>query len=623
MQLVHRHIQLAALVVFKVQELLVALARVERHQAMVAADAVLAVHHRIAELQFGQVAHHRIDGGGLLLLAAAGAARGARVQLGFGDKGELPLWSRIGQREAALQRRHRDREMRFAGKERGKVVHRLRAQAAFGKQLQQRLAPAGGVGAHQHAGLLVEQQRFQVDQRVFGAPVDGDIGQDRRERRLVRAWLRLQHQARHRLGADEELLLGQEQVGRRQQRALAVVPHEVVALRGVGPEAADRLIDVAREGELRIRGQVVEQRRAFLEEQRQVVLDARRWHAVADVLVDRRLGRVTLEDFAPAAAERSTRGFVERELAARQQAHFLDRVQAALRVRVERADGLDLVAEQVDPVRQRRAHRVQVDQAAAHAVFARAHHGADVLVAGQRELRLQRGFVQALALLEEEGVGGQEGRRREPVQRGAGRHQHHVALPALDIVQRGQAFGDQVLVRREAVVGQRFPVGQQAHAQFGREPGDFLGQALGVDGIGAHHCQHRHACAVLPRVGGKSQCIGRATQAGHGVAQAGLDQRQVDEGQGKRSVRHVGNGSFKTTTPRRHRGRGSDRMLRAHGGTRPRRRARMRHGDGQGPYYRMRPGCLAGATAPALAQPPQLHFAIHFLLQPCPLAALP
>jgi hypothetical protein len=61
----------------------------------------------------------------------------------------------------------------------------------------------------------------------------------------------------------------------------------------------------------------------LLEEQRQVVLDAGRRHAVADVLVDRRFGRVALEQFAPAAAEGGARGFVERELAAGQQAHFL------------------------------------------------------------------------------------------------------------------------------------------------------------------------------------------------------------------------------------------------------------------------------------------------------------
>jgi hypothetical protein len=51
--------------------------------------------------------------------------------------------------------------------------------------------------------------------------------------------------------------------------------------------------------------------------------------------------------------------------------------------------------------------------------------------------------------LEVEGVAGQEGGRREPVQRGGGRHQHHVGLFLADAPQRGQALADQVLVRRE------------------------------------------------------------------------------------------------------------------------------------------------------------------------------
>ncbi len=413
MQLVDRHIQLAALVVVQMQEFLVALAHVERDQALVAADAVLAVHDRIADLQLGQVAHHRVDAAGLLLLAAAGAARGIRIELGLGDEGEIGMAVGTGQHEAALQRCHRDRERRVAGEEGRAVLDRVRTQAAVGEQLQQRLAAARRVGAHQHACLLAQQQRLQVDQRVLGAAIDRDVGQRGRQRRRIGAGRALlQHQPRQRLGGAEELLFVQEQLRGRQQRPFAVVPHEVVALLRIGPEAADRVVDRADIGQLRAGRQVVEQRRGRLEEQRQVVLDAGRRHAVADVLVDRRLARVALEHLAPAAAERGTRGLVERKLAAGQQAHFLDRVQAALRVRVERANGFDLVAEQVDPVGQRGAHREQVDQAAAHAVFAGPHHRADVLVAGQRELRLQRGLVEPFALLEEEGVGGQEGGRR-------------------------------------------------------------------------------------------------------------------------------------------------------------------------------------------------------------------
>jgi hypothetical protein len=78
--------------------------------------------------------------------------------------------------------------------------------------------------------------------------------------------------------------------------------------------------------------QVVEDRRGLLEEQRQVVLDAGGGDAVAHVLVDAALGRVALQQLAPAAAKARRGVVVHRELAAGQQAHLGHRVQAALRV---------------------------------------------------------------------------------------------------------------------------------------------------------------------------------------------------------------------------------------------------------------------------------------------------
>ena len=44
-------------------------------------------------------------------------------------------------------------------------------------------------------------------------------------------------------------------------------------------------------------------------------------------------------------------------------------------------------------------------------------------------------------------------------------------------------------MRREAVVGQCFPIGKQAHAQLGREPWDFLKQALGISSAGGQYGQ--------------------------------------------------------------------------------------------------------------------------------------
>lgn len=162
-------------------------------------------------------------------------------------------------------------------------------------------------------------------------------------------------------------------------------------------------------------------------------------------------------------------------------------VEAALGVGIEGADGVDLVVEQVDAEGHRRAHGEQVDQSAAHCVFAGAHHLRHVGVAGQRELGLELGLLQLLLGLEVEGVAGQEGGRCQPVERGGGGHQHHVGLLLADAPEGGQALADQVLVGREAVVGQRLPVGEQGAAQVRGEELDLVDQALGVVGVGREH----------------------------------------------------------------------------------------------------------------------------------------
>ena len=113
-------------------------------------------------------------------------------------------------------------------------------------------------------------------------------------------------------------------------------------------------------------------------------------------------------------------GVVERELARGQQAHVAHRIERALRVDVERLDRLDLVVEEIDAIRQCRAHRKEIDQAAAHAELARRHHLSHVRVARERQLRAQRVDVERLALAQEERERGEKRRRREPIQRRGG-----------------------------------------------------------------------------------------------------------------------------------------------------------------------------------------------------------
>ena len=233
--------------------------------------------------------------------------------------------------------------------------------------------------------------------------------------------------------------------------------------------------------------QVVKYRGRVLKKQGQVILDTGGGDSGTHVFVDAAFGRVTLQQFAPATTELGPRRFVHRELAPGQQAHLGHGVEAALAVGVKGADAVDLIVKQIHPERHVRAHRKQVDQTAAHRVFAGTDHLGDMAVAGQRKLRFELGFVQLLLGLKFKGIGRQKARRRQAVERGGGRHQHHIdalGLVALaDAPQRSQPLADQVLVWREAVVGQGLPVREQGAAQIGRKEADFFQQALGIGSV--------------------------------------------------------------------------------------------------------------------------------------------
>ena len=151
-------------------------------------------------------------------------------------------------------------------------------------------------------------------------------------------------------------------------------------------EPSHAIFNVAYRDHDSVTGQVVEQRRGRVKEQRQVIFNPREGDAVANVAVGQRPRRVTFEYFPELRAEVIARGFVHRELTPRQQLHFADRVQTALGIDVKRTDRLDLVIEQVDAIRNRRPHGKQVDQAATHAKFTGYGNLRHMGIVGQCEL---------------------------------------------------------------------------------------------------------------------------------------------------------------------------------------------------------------------------------------------
>ena len=139
----------------------------------------------------------------------------------------------------------------------------------------------------------------------------------------------------------------------------------------------------------------------------------------------------------------------------------------------------------------------------------------------QRELGFELGLVELLLDLEVEGVARQERGRSEAVQRRGGGHQHHVGLTLRDAPQRGQPLADQVLVRAERVVGQRFPVREQRAAQAGRKKGHLVDEPLRVGGVGRDDGGGAACGLVAFGQAGQQQGVGAAHGAGQGEAFSG------------------------------------------------------------------------------------------------------
>ena len=163
-------------------------------------------------------------------------------------------------------------------------------------------------------------------------------------------------------------------------------------------------------------------------------------------------------------------------------------------------------------------------------------------VTRQGQLRLELGFVKLLLDLEFKGVTRQKRRRGQPVERGGGGHQHHIGalgvVALLDAPKRGQPLTDQVLVRREGVVGQSFPIREHHAAQIGCKKHQLVHQPLGIGRVGGD--DGGDLARLFFALGQLSQQhgIGRSGGAGQGETFAGNQARQLH-----------GDGDQKSKTP--------------------------------------------------------------------------
>ena len=247
------------------------------------------------------------------------------------------------------------------------------------------------------------------------------------------------------------------------------------------------------------------------EEQRQVVLDARRPAALADLPVDRTPRRIALEAPPPRTPERRHRIRGGRELPGREQIDALDPVPGALAVpgrrragsRPRRRAGRCAAA-------RRRPSGKRSNNEPAYRVLPVLHHLADAGVSGPVQASAEGLDVEAVAVLDPEPVAVDEAARGDPSHRGGDRGHHDPRCERRQPRYGVQPLRDDVLVGREQIVGQGLPV---------REPQDrrpavqielqLAFEAMGALAVGG---DDEHRRIGLPHQTGDRKATGAAVQ---------------------------------------------------------------------------------------------------------------
>ena len=292
---------------------------------------------------------------------------------------------------------------------------------------------------------------------------------------------------------------------RRQHRTLDVVGALVVTFGGLGPEGVGGVEHALAKDEERVVGEVVEERFGFREEQRQVVLDAARRDTFLHVLVERATAHVDRKPLAQRVAEMLRRFIGERELTAGQQFDALHLVLGTLRFRVETSDGIDLVVEQLHAIGLNRAHGEDVDQCAAYREIARLRYLRHVPIAGRLQAALLGLQVEFLPLVEDQAGSGDMRARRQSLHQRTHRHHQHSALHRRQLVERGDALGNDLRMRTEDVVGERFPIREVQHRQAAGKDLQFVFKRVCPLRVPGNH--HQQALVVAGSLG-HVQCPG-------------------------------------------------------------------------------------------------------------------
>jgi hypothetical protein len=171
--------------------------------------------------------------------------------------------------------RHSDAERRVACAKRAPGVDERGIDVPLAQNVEQQLAPSRGFGGDQHASLEIRDECAQFARRLFAAHIDADmrrrLGCEVLKRHRLRE--RIEFDARQIDAAESRMTLPQfldrhEDFGRRKNGPRRIVTALVIARLDVGERMGGEGLDIEIRRDRRIRRQIIEQRRALVEEQR-------------------------------------------------------------------------------------------------------------------------------------------------------------------------------------------------------------------------------------------------------------------------------------------------------------------------------------------------------------------
>ncbi len=263
-------------------------------------------------------------------------------------------------------------------------------------------------------------------------------------------------------------------------------------------------------------------------------------NALTDFDVGHRGAQIDIEARAKTPSEILSGVFIEGEFPGREHLDPVDLLGRALRLRIEAADGLDLIIEEFDAIGLAAPHGPEIEDRAAHGELPRLPDLIGQAVSGVTEELAKAGGIKVIADGQVQALAPDPGRRSEPLDDGRHRGDHDALIHSGKPGEKIKSARYQVRVRRVEVVGQDFPVREQLD-RWGIELLQIVSELPRRIAVGGNH---ENRSPLAPRQTGQCQCQAQTIEPGP-VRDLGLSRaRRVENRKG------LGHGLVKSGKPR-------------------------------------------------------------------------